>query len=157
MPTRDPLSWLELKVPPPVVVLLGVLLFEALVWVSFPAILPALWIVSFFSIAFAAWFGISGVYGCLSHKTTIHPWDPSETSTLVVDGIFQYTRNPMYVALLFVLVAYLCLKPHPVGPAVFACVMWFLHRFQVMPEERMLAQKFGDAYAAYCNRVRRWL
>ena len=157
MLARDPTSWLELKVPPPVVVLLGVLVFEALVWVSFPAILPALWIVTFFSVIFAAWFGISGVYGCLTQNTTIHPWDPNDTSTLVVDGIFQYTRNPMYVALLFLLVAYLCLKPHPVGPADFACVMWFLHRFQVMPEERMLAQKFGDAYAAYCNRVRRWL
>ena len=151
------LLWLELKVPPPVVALSGVLIFESIVWMTFPAILPALWLVTFFSVIFATWFGLSGVFRCWSHQTTIHPWDPSETTTLVTDGIFQYTRNPMYVALLFLLVGYLCLKPHPAGPFVFALVMWYLHRFQVMPEERILTEKFTDQYSAYCSEVRRWL
>ena len=40
------------------------------------------------------------------------------------------------------------------GVAVFAA---WITRFQIIPEERILTGKFGDAYRAYCRRTRRWI
>lgn len=90
-------------------------------------------------------------------RTTINPLDPARASTLVTGGIFRVSRNPMYLSLLLLLVAYAVRLDSWVewlGPALFAA---YVTRFQIIPEERILAVKFGEAYAAYRNRTRRWL
>lgn len=90
-------------------------------------------------------------------RTTINPLDPSRASTLVTGGIFRLSRNPMYLSLLLLLVAYAVRLDSWVewlGPVLFAA---YVTRFQIIPEERILAVKFGEAYAAYRHRTRRWL
>jgi protein-S-isoprenylcysteine O-methyltransferase Ste14 len=90
-------------------------------------------------------------------RTTINPLDPARASTLVTGGIFRLSRNPMYLSLLLLLVAYAVRLDSWVewlGPVLFAV---YVTRFQIIPEERILAVKFGEAYAAYRNRTRRWL
>jgi protein-S-isoprenylcysteine O-methyltransferase Ste14 len=77
--------------------------------------------------------------------------------SLVTGGIYRYTRNPMYVGLVFVLVgwaAFLASLWTLVGPL--ACAL-YLQRFQIEPEERVLGERFGAAYADYAASVRRWL
>jgi protein-S-isoprenylcysteine O-methyltransferase Ste14 len=67
------------------------------------------------------------------------------------------SRNPMYVGLLFVLVAwavYLCRAWTLLGPAAFVL---YINRFQIAPEERTLTTRFGGAYSDYKRAVRRWL
>lgn len=89
-------------------------------------------------------------------RTTINPLDPSRASVLVTGGIFRVTRNPMYLSLLLLLVAYAVRLGSWVewlGPAVFAA---YVTRFQIVPEERILAAKFGTAFLAYKTRTRRW-
>ncbi|WP_188396711.1 methyltransferase family protein [Oxalicibacterium flavum] len=106
---------------------------------------------------------ISGVIAlvamaCFWHaRTTINPLDPRRASQLVTSGIFRWSRNPMYLSLLLLLVAYaIRLDSFAVwiGPIAFVA---YVTRFQILPEERVLAEKFGDAYVAYKDRTRRWI
>ena len=90
-------------------------------------------------------------------KTTINPLDPSRASTLVTGGIYRFTRNPMYLSLLLLLIAYavrLGSWVEGLGPVVFAI---YVTRFQIIPEERILEAKFGAAFLAYKSRTRRWI
>ncbi len=90
-------------------------------------------------------------------RTTINPLDPSRASALVTAGIFRITRNPMYLSLLLLLIAYALRLGSWIewlGPALFA---WYVTRFQIIPEERILAVKFGAAFLAYRSRTRRWI
>jgi len=90
-------------------------------------------------------------------STTVDPTRPQSASALVTTGIYGLTRNPMYVSLTALLLAWavwLGAAMALLGPVTFAL---FLTRFQIMPEERALQAKFGDSYTAYRQRVRRWL
>lgn len=95
---------------------------------------------------------------CFWHvRTTINPLTPSKASSLVTNGIFRISRNPMYLSLLLLLVAYaIRLDSLAVwlGPLIFVA---YVTRFQILPEERVLAEKFGEAYLAYKHRTRRWI
>ena len=107
--------------------------------------------------AIAFGFAVSGVRSFQRARTTINPVRIDEASHLVTSGVFGVTRNPMYVALTALLMAWACWLASPwvwAGPLSFAL---FIHRFQILPEERVLAEKFGSAYDAYRRRVRRWI
>jgi protein-S-isoprenylcysteine O-methyltransferase Ste14 len=90
-------------------------------------------------------------------RTTINPLDPGKASSLVTGGVFRLSRNPIYLSLLLLLLAYaIRLDSFAVwlGPVVFFA---YVTRFQIRPEERALAHKFGEAYDRYRMRTRRWL
>jgi protein-S-isoprenylcysteine O-methyltransferase Ste14 len=90
-------------------------------------------------------------------KTTINPFRPERASTLVTHGVYRLTRNPMYVSLFLLLLAYaieLWSLPAFAGPVAFVA---FITRLQIIPEERALEAKFGAPFAEYKRRVRRWL
>ncbi|MGH9932165.1 MAG: methyltransferase family protein [Pyrinomonadaceae bacterium] len=76
---------------------------------------------------------------------------------LIVRGLYRYTRNPMYVGVLTVIVAWaLSFRMAALlvyGLAVAAC----FHLFIILYEERRLRRDFGIEYEEYCARVRRWL
>jgi len=75
----------------------------------------------------------------------------------VSSGIFRVSRNPMYLSMAFALLGWAVGLGRPwlvVGPVVFVL---YLTRFQIRPEERALAEKFGPAYEDYRRSTRRWL
>mgnify|MGYP000046828607 FL=1 len=147
---------LELKIPPPVVIFVGGLLnWFATRWTD--SLFSPPWLVIGALIVVAGVVGVAGVLACLRFKTTVHPWSPDETSVLVTDDIFQLSRNPMYLALLVFLVACCLYQPTWLSPFIFVGVTRYLTRFQILPEERILSDKFGDQYAQYASSVRRWL
>jgi protein-S-isoprenylcysteine O-methyltransferase Ste14 len=90
-------------------------------------------------------------------KTTIHPHKPQHTSSLVVEGIYTYTRNPMYLAMLCVLIAWCLLYVSQWGWVSVGIYIGFITRFQIIPEEEILRAKFGEDYEQYANQVRRWI
>lgn len=101
--------------------------------------------------------GPAAIVGFSRAGTTIDPVRIDRASALVTTGAFSITRNPMYVSmasLLVTLALYLSAPWLFLGPLLFVL---FINRFQIIPEERIMAGKFGDAYAAYKSRVRRWL
>ena len=89
------------------------------------------------------------------HGTTIKPFQPS--SVLVTGGIFGFSRNPMYLGMVLVLVG-IGIVLATIGPLVVIPVFawWITARF-VVPEEKDLIRQFGRAFIDYRSRVRRWL
>ena len=101
--------------------------------------------------------GIAGVVAFRREKTTINPIKPQTTSALITSGIYRLSRNPMYVGMLFALVAWAVFLSSAwamIGPAAF---FLYINRFQIEPEERVLAGLFGATYSDYKSTVRRWL
>ncbi len=90
-------------------------------------------------------------------RTSINPLKPERASHLVTTGIYRFTRNPMYLSLLLLLISYtirLGSLPAVLGPIAFAV---YVTRFHIAPEERALEAKFGAEFLEYKRRVRRWL
>jgi len=150
---------LELKIPPPVVTLTIAAGMWAISWAAPLLELPELpRVVAAATIALpGVGFSLAGVVAFRRARTTVNPMKPETASALVCSGIYKTTRNPMYVGLLIVLIAW----------AIFLSSVWtllgplalvlYLNRFQIAPEERVLLALFGTEYSAYKSRVRRWL
>lgn len=99
-----------------------------------------------------------GAAGFATFKQCGTPVRPgAEPAQLVMTGPFLFTRNPMYLGLLTVLIAAFFVSQSPyflVPPVLFFLVM----NFRFIPfEERLLADRFGQEYEAYRKRVRRWI
>lgn len=152
------MSWLELRVPPLLqLVLLGLgMTFAALV-------LPRTWVLDG-SLWLALLLGISGVFICLAgvysfrrFQTTVDPRYPSRSSALVTAGIYRYSRNPMYLGMLLLLAAWAVYLERLVSFAALPVFVIYMRRFQILPEERHMAAQFGNDYLQYKNTVRQWL
>jgi len=74
----------------------------------------------------------------------------------VTTGVFAITRNPIYVALLLILLGQFLIFPNPILLAYLLAAMWLIHR-QVLREEAYLRNHYGQEYSEYCSRVRRYL
>ena len=119
--------------------------------------LPIRSVVASVIVAVGIAFSAAGVVQFRRSKTTVNPTKPETASTLVSSGAFRITRNPMYVGIALVLVAWGAFLSSPwtlLGPLAFAA---YITRFQITPEERALSVLFGGEYSAYKSRVRRWL
>jgi protein-S-isoprenylcysteine O-methyltransferase Ste14 len=98
-----------------------------------------------------------GVLAFRRSSTTVDPRFPEQASRIVSSGIYRYTRNPMYLGMLVVLIAWMALLSN-VGTVVMPVLfVLYITRWQIVPEERALAQKFGAEYEVYRRAVRRWL
>lgn len=82
--------------------------------------------------------------------------DVDHPDRLVTTGIFAFSRNPIYTAFSFILLGQFLIFPNWVPLAALLAGLWLLHR-QVLREEAFLRQHYGEEYAAYCRRVRRYL
>ena len=150
---------LELKIPPVVLVALCAVAMTLLAqWLpSLP--LPLGWrllLAAAFAAAGTA-VALAGVLVFRKADTTVDPRVPQQSSSLVVRGIYRYSRNPMYVGFLLLLAALACYLMNVAAFALLPLFMLYMNRFQIAPEERHLLQKFGTEYQAYCEKVRRWL
>ena len=92
---------------------------------------------------------LAGIVSFRRAKTTVNPLKPESTASLVTAGIDRFTRNPMYLGLLFVLLAWAVFLSSAwalVGPIAFVL---YINRFQIVPEERVMATMFGVSYSEY--------
>jgi protein-S-isoprenylcysteine O-methyltransferase Ste14 len=88
-------------------------------------------------------------------RTAILPFRPA--STIVTTGPFQFTRNPMYLGLTFSYLGLALVSAILWAIAVLPVVLLALHTLVIRREEAYLSTAFSDEYAAYRNRVRRWI
>ena len=127
-------------------------------WAAEPGAAP-LWRIALAFVLFMA-AGIIGFPALRSFRragTTIDPVRIDRASSLVTGGIYRLTRNPMYVALSLLLTAWaVWLGGTLVWAGPILLVLW-LDRFQIRPEERAMAARFGEDYHRYRSEVRRWL
>ena len=88
-------------------------------------------------------------------RATPFPLDPPKQ--LVVRGLYRYLRNPMYVGVLSVILAWaIAFRSVAVAEYAVAVAVGF-HVFVLVVEEPFLQARFGAAYAEYCRHVSRWL
>jgi protein-S-isoprenylcysteine O-methyltransferase Ste14 len=150
---------LELKIPPAA----QFLAVAAAMWLLakyLPALdvgIPArkLLVVGFFCASAAV--AIPAIAAFRSAGTTVDPRDPGKASRLVIAGIYRYSRNPMYLGLLCLLIAWAIYLANLAG---FACLPVFvlgMNRLQIQLEEEAMEAQFGDEYRAYRQKVRRWI
>lgn len=90
-------------------------------------------------------------------STTVNPLRPQTAARLVTGGANRFSRNPMYVGQALLLLAWAVWLGHAAALAQWPLFPLFITRFQILPEERALAARFGAEYAAYRAKVRRWL
>jgi protein-S-isoprenylcysteine O-methyltransferase Ste14 len=82
---------------------------------------------------------------------------PQSSSSLVISGIYALTRNPMYLGFLLVLLGWAIFLSNALAFLFLPAVIFYLNRFQIEPEETVLASLFGQEFVAYRSRVRRWI
>jgi protein-S-isoprenylcysteine O-methyltransferase Ste14 len=81
--------------------------------------------------------------------------DTKHPDRLITTGIFSFSRNPIYVAFAIILLGEFLIFPNWILLVFLIAATWLFHR-QVMREEDYLKQHYGEEYAAYCRRVRRY-
>ena len=150
---------MKLKVPPPLVLIVAVMLtYAAGSW--FPGLtfrFPGQVVLAVIMFFLGLVPDLLALLTFVRRKTTVNPMKPGDASTLVTDGIYRISRNPMYLGLLFLLVAASLFFSSYLSLLIIPVFVWYLNEFQIKPEERALAKKFGQPYLDYCARVRRWL
>lgn len=150
---------LELKIPPVVVVTIsaGVMWFIAATMPGFGVDLP---VSDYLALMFAILgftFALCGVYAFRKAGTTVDPRVPHQTEALVVNGVYQFSRNPMYVGFLLALIGWGIYLTNLISLFVLPAFILYMNRFQIGPEESFMGNKFGQAYEQYQQAVRRWL
>lgn len=150
---------LELKIPPVV----QVLIIAGLMWIL-AAVVPSLGFTfsasPFVALVLAAAGVVIALLGVLEFRsagTTVDPRVPQESASLVVSGVYRVSRNPMYLGCLFVLAAWGIFLSNIASFLLLPIFVIYMNRFQIVPEERHMREKFGEAYRRYEATVRRWI
>lgn len=150
---------LELKVPP-----VAQVIIIAIVMYGISKTMPSLQfsfngstLIAVGLIVLGLCIGMMGIAQFRKAQTTPNPQALDRVSSLVTSGIYQYSRNPMYLGLVLALFGWGFYLSHVLPFVLVPVFMLYMTRFQIQPEERMMARKFGNDYQAYLMRVRRWI
>ena len=156
------MKFFQLKCPPPIVMLLSMVFslvlsqrgldfmqqqvadLSNLIW-------PLIFLIAGIGLA------MLGVKEFLVQHTTLNPLDPSRSSSLVVSGVYQLTRNPMYLGMLVVLLGWGDFLDNFLAYSGALIFFVYMTAFQIKPEEAAMLEKFGESFKQYCQSVRRWL
>ena len=149
---------LETKIPPPMLMAF----FIFCMWLAdqyFPGYVLDETVRLFVVIGLASFGVLSSVMGVVSFvkaKTTTNPMQPEKAGTLVTTGIYQYTRNPMYLGLYCVLLAWGVFLANGFALALALSFVPVMNFLQIIPEERAMELNFREHYIVYKAKVRRW-
>ena len=150
---------LDHKIPPPVIAVLCGLMawliahFTSGFQFDLPARLPVVAVLVLIGLAL----DLSGLLAFRKAKTTFNPLAPERSKVIVQSGFYRFTRNPMYLGMVFELLGLCIYLANPLAISAVVVFVVYITRFQIIPEERHLLAKFGESYAQYTRTVRRWL
>lgn len=97
------------------------------------------------------------IRGFYQVKTTVLPQEMDRSSSLVTGGVYQISRNPIYLGMAAIIAGSgLALGTWATLP-VLALFVWVITAYQIIPEERALKKLFGDGFETYKAQVRRWI
>lgn len=150
---------LELKLPPPLVgAITAALIWSGdYLWPSGTVQTSALNWLKYGLMFTALMLGCAALAHFWRANTTVHPHTPQKSRVLVAHGVYRFSRNPMYLSLLLLLTAWSVQVGSLLSPLWLAVFVWYITRFQILPEERILQELFGEEFIAYRRRVRRWI
>jgi protein-S-isoprenylcysteine O-methyltransferase Ste14 len=153
------MSALETRFPPVILALC----FSGLMWFldsfvpSLRFALPGQAMIAILAALFGALVGLLGVAEFRRARTSVNPLRPGVADSLVTSGIFRRTRNPMYLGLLFGLLAWGLWLGNAASLTLLPLFVAYMNRFQIGPEESVLENGFSAEFNEYRRRVRRWL
>lgn len=100
---------------------------------------------------------LAGVHAFRQNRTTVNPFTPEQSSSLVVSGAYRFSRNPMYLGFLLVLAGWGVYLTNWASALLLPVFVAYMNKFQIQPEERALSTRFGSQFTVYAKTVRRWL
>ena len=146
-----------IKIPPPLIVLVLIVSIyfssKKIDLINIPLQLE----ISIFILSAGILIFVNPVLQFIKSKTTVNPIQFEEVNKLVTSGIFKYSRNPMYLGMLMIVLStsIFCLNIYSIlTPLLF--ILW-INKFQIKREEEFLIEKFGDEYLSYKKKTRRWI
>jgi protein-S-isoprenylcysteine O-methyltransferase Ste14 len=145
------------KIPPPIVALICALLIYVSADLT-PRVIFA------YQPMFAGLFAVVGVAVLVAAiiafaqlKTTVNPLKPKSASALVITGVYKLSRNPMYLAMLLLIMSVWVFTGAISGIFLLPSFVVYINFFQILPEEQAMKELFPEAYPVYCQQVRRWI
>lgn len=150
---------LELKIPPVVIMFICMILMYLVskVFSSFNIDFLFQNFLSIETLISGIVVSVAGVYIFKENKTTVNPMKPEGSSTLVTNGIYKFTRNPMYLGMAIVLFAYLIFLGNILSIINIVLFVLYMNKYQIKPEEQNLEKLFGNEFVSYKLEVRRWI
>jgi len=146
-----------LKIPPPILVLILVISNYFSSKKIDLILLPNQDLISFIIFLIGVLILINPIFKFIKSKTTIDPIKFKKVNKLITSGIYKYSRNPMYLGLLLIVIStsifYLNIFSI-ITPILF---YFWINRFQIKREEIFLKEKFGKEYLLYMTKTRRWI
>ena len=145
------------KIPPPIIALVCALgiLFSKPFFKEYSNVNNSSISILFFLIGIACFFFAIKLFK--KHNTTISPLKPEKATSLIVSGIYMYSRNPMYLGMLFILIS-ISIRFNIIGGIIsISTFIIYITKFQIIPEEEQLKRIFGEKFLNYKKKTRMWL
>jgi protein-S-isoprenylcysteine O-methyltransferase Ste14 len=144
-------------IPPPIVTLicgLGIYLSRSL----FPTYNhTSIGIISSLFLSLGIMTLIAAMLSFKKQKTTVNPLQPEKASSLVISGVFKYSRNPMYLGLSLILLSAAVQFNFVGGTLIVLMFIAFITKFQISPEEIAMEKLFGEEFVQYKKKTRKWI
>ena len=100
---------------------------------------------------------INPIFKFIKSKTTIDPIKFKKVNKLITSGIYKYSRNPMYLGLLMIIISTSIFYLNIFSITTPFFFYFWINRFQIKREEIFLTEKFGKEYLLYMTKTRRWI
>ncbi len=145
------------KIPPPIVTLI----FGLCIYFSGPFFPEYIFSMANFLSGLILFVGVGilivSAASFRKHQTTINPLKPEQASSLVISGVFSFSRNPMYLGMVFILIS-VSIKFNLFGGLLITSMFaLFITKFQIIPEEAAMHKLFPKEFASYKENTRRWI
>jgi protein-S-isoprenylcysteine O-methyltransferase Ste14 len=146
-----------IRITAPTLTIIHITMAVLLGWLA-PLPIPAPMFIQWLGFGFAALGFILGVFALIEFRRVQAAFDTKKPNkSLVTSGIYRYTRNPIYLGFVLMLIG----LPLTMGSYWGLILVWplvtFTNNLIIKPEEAYLMQQFKDRYLDYSSRVRRWL
>ena len=146
-----------LKIPPPLLVLILVISnFFSSKKIDL-ILLPNQDLISFIIFLIGALILINPIFKFIKSKPTIDPIKFKKVNKLITSGIYKYSRNPMYLGLLIIVISTSIFYLNILSTTTPILFYFWINRFQIKREEIFLTEKFGKEYLLYMTKTRRWI
>ena len=148
----------DVKIHPPILTIIFITIAYIAKWTipGAPFVVPdALRNIGFGLIVVGFLLGIAAFLEFRKARTTVDPH--GSVSNIVTSGIYRFTRNPIYLGFLLMLIGIPLNSGTYWGIILVPVFMYFMNQLVIEREEAYLEKKFGDVYTSYKSRVRRWL
>ena len=157
MRTKQNKTYLDVRIQPPVLTLIHVAVAFLLTWlIPLPLMVTLILRTAGFVLALIGFLlGLGALMAFRSTRTA--PDSPRQVSRLITSGVYRFSRNPVNLGFVLILVGTLLNAGSYWGILLAPVLVILFNRLVVEREEEYLAQKFGDEYGRYKSKVRRWI